>query len=123
MSEIPKTILVVDDTPSNIDVVKSILSETYLVQAAVNGKIALKVAEKKTPDLILLDIMMPGMDGYEVCKILKADPKTADIPVIFVTGKDQKSDESKGLGLGAIGYITKPVDPSTLKMKVASALS
>jgi putative two-component system response regulator len=123
MSNNQKTILVVDDTPSNIDVVKSILSETYLVQAAVNGKIALKIAEKKKPDLILLDIMMPDMDGYEVCKALKANPDTAGIPVIFVTGKDQKSEENEGLELGAIGYIMKPVDPSELKIKVAGILS
>jgi putative two-component system response regulator len=123
MSDIQRTILVVDDAPSNIDVVKSILSESYLVQAAVNGKIALKIAEKKSPDLILLDIIMPDMDGYEVCKALKANPETANIPVIFVTGKDQESDESMGLALGAIGYVTKPVDQMELKAKVADALS
>ena len=83
----------------------------------------LKIAEKKKPDLILLDIMMPDMDGYEVCKALKANPDTAGIPVIFVTGKDQKSEENEGLELGAIGYIMKPVDPSELKIKVAGILS
>jgi len=122
MPEQTPTILVVDDAPANIDVVKSILSDTYLIQAAVNGNVALKIAEKRKPDLILLDIMMPGMDGFEVCKALKADARTADIPVIFVTGKDQESDESKGLSLGAIGYITKPVNSSELKEKIADAL-
>ncbi len=120
--DIQKTILVVDDAPSNIDVVKTILSETYLVQAAVNGKIALKIAEKKRPDLILLDIMMPDMDGYEVCKALKNNPVTVNIPVIFVTGKDQDSDQATGLALGAIGYVTKPVDPTALKKMVADVL-
>ena len=122
LSDTQKTILVVDDAPSNIDVVKSILSETYLVQAAVNGKIALKIAGIKKPDLILLDIIMPDMDGYEVGKALKANSETAEIPVIFVTGKDQNSDESEGLKLGAIGYIRKPVDPTELKTKVGELL-
>jgi len=122
MPEQTHTILVVDDSPANIDVVKSILSDSYLVQAAVNGKVALKIAEKRKPDLILLDIMMPDMDGFEVCEALKADASTADIPVMFVTGRDQESDESKGLRVGAVGYITKPVDPSELKRKVANAL-
>lgn len=97
------TILVVDDSPTNIDIIKSVLSDDYLIQAAVSGKVALKIAEKRKPDLILLDIMMPEMDGYEVCEALKANPVTADIPVIFVTGMDQKSEQSKGLSLGAIG--------------------
>jgi CheY-like chemotaxis protein len=123
MNDGNKTILVVDDAPSNIDVVKSILSDAYLVQAAVNGKIALKIAEKKHPDLILLDIVMPEMDGFEVIKLLKANPITADIPVIFVTGKGQESDETEGLKLGAIGYVTKPVDPVELQDKVLNALS
>ena len=76
---------------------------------------ALKIAEKRPPDLILLDILMPGMDGYEVCKALKSNPATKEIPVIFLTAKDQTTDQSKGLELGAVDYILKPVNPSILK--------
>lgn len=123
MSEQKPTILVVDDAPANIDVVKTILSDAYQVQAAVNGKVALKIAEKRKPDLILLDIIMPEMDGFEVCKALKQNPATAEIPVIFVTGKDQDEDESQGLALGAVGYIKKPVDPSELIGTVSNALN
>jgi len=123
MSDERKTVLVVDDDPANIDVVKSVLSGTYLVQAAVNGKVALKIATKKLPDVILLDIMMPEMDGYEVCKALKSEPNTAKIPIIFVTGKDQQSDHEKGIELGAVGYLIKPVDPSELERTIASIVS
>jgi len=79
-------ILAVDDTPENLDVVKGTLGADYTVRAAINGRIALKIAEKQLPDLILLDIMMPEMDGYEVCQKLKSDPRTAGIPVVFLTG-------------------------------------
>lgn len=116
------TILVVDDTPANIDVVKGVLSESYFVQAAVNGDMALKIVQKKKPDLILLDIMMPGMDGYEVCKRLKSDVTTHDIPVIFLTAKAEVEDERKGLELGAVDYITKPLSPPILKARVKTQL-
>ncbi|MBF0288704.1 MAG: response regulator [SAR324 cluster bacterium] len=106
-----KVILAVDDTPENIHILVGILGETYKVKAAIDGEKALKAAKKKPPHLILLDIMMPGMDGYEVCEQLKADPATADVPVVFVTGKTEGSDHEKGLALGARGYLTKPVDP------------
>ena len=76
------TILAVDDTPENLDIVKGILSDDYHIKVAVNGQIALKIAQSQSPDLILLDIMMPKMDGYEVCRQLKANPETRDIPVI-----------------------------------------
>jgi len=122
MSDDRKTILVVDDEPANIDVVKSVLSGTYLIQAAVNGKVALKIAAKKLPDVILLDIMMPEMDGYEVCKALKSEPNTAKIPIIFVSGKDQQSDHDKGIELGAVGYLNKPVDPSELERAIADTV-
>ena len=112
------TILAVDDTPANIDVVKGILSEIYIVQAAVNGKMALKIIEQKKPDLILLDIMMPGMDGYEVCEHLKADKATCDIPIIFLTAKTDIADEIKGFKLGAVDYIAKPISPPILKERV-----
>jgi sigma-B regulation protein RsbU (phosphoserine phosphatase) len=99
-------VLAVDDTPENLDVVKGILASDYMVKAAINGEMALKIVEKAPPDLILLDIMMPGMSGYEVCEQLKADPNTRDIPVIFLTAMEQTTDEAKGFDLGAADYIT-----------------
>ncbi|MBF0368761.1 MAG: two-component system response regulator [Magnetococcales bacterium] len=116
------TILAVDDTPANIDVVKGVLSKTYLVQAAVHGKMALKIIERKKPDLILLDIMMPEMDGYEVCQRIKANEATRDIPVIFLTAKAEVEDEAKGLAVGAVDYITKPISPPILKERVKTHL-
>ena len=117
-----QTILAVDDTPANIDVVKGILSQTYFVQAAINGKMALKIIEKRKPDLILLDIMMPGMDGYEVCQQVKAAEVTRDIPIIFLTAKAAMEDEAKGLGMGAVDYITKPISPPILLERVKTHL-
>lgn len=116
------TILAVDDTPANIDVVKGILSDIYFVQAAINGKMALKIIEQKKPDLILLDIMMPDMDGYEVCQQLKSDPKTCSIPIIFLTAKTEIEDEIRGFALGAVDYITKPISPPILKERVKTHL-
>jgi putative two-component system response regulator len=124
MSEINKqTILAVDDTLANIDVVKGVLAQYYLVQAALNGKMALKIIEKQKPDLILLDIMMPDMDGYEVCEILKSQAETKDIPIVFLTAKSQEDDETKGLALGAVDYITKPISPPILKERVKNHLA
>jgi len=123
MSEGKKqTILAVDDTLVNIDVVKGVLAQDYLVQAALNGKMALKIIEKKKPDLILLDVMMPEMDGYELCQILKSQEETKDIPIIFLTAKAQADDETKGLSLGAVDYITKPISPPILKERVKNHL-
>ena len=118
-----KVILAVDDAPENLDVVKGILTPTHVVRAAVNGKMALKVIEKQKPDLILLDILMPEMDGYEVCRTLKEDPETHDIPIIFLTAQDQTTDEAKGFGLGAADYIHKPFSPSILKARVETHLA
>ncbi len=106
-----KTVLVVDDTPENIDVLVGILKQHFKVKAAPSGEKALKSSKKKPPDLILLDIMMPEMDGYQVLEQLKADPDTAGIPVVFVTGMSDNADQEKGLAMGAKGYLTKPVDP------------
>lgn len=117
-----QTILVVDDTTENIDVIDSILNDEYSIKFAINGKMALTIAKKFVPDIILLDIMMPGMDGFEVCKALKEDPMTRNIPVIFVTAKDQDFDEAKGFEVGAVDYITKPVSPVIVKARVKSQL-
>jgi len=111
-NENKKVILAVDDAPENLDVVKGLLSPHYTIKAAVNGQMALKIAEKQAPDLILLDIKMPGMDGYEVCRRLKADDTTANIPVIFLTGESDVASEVADVG-GA-GYVIKPIKPDDL---------
>ena len=118
-----QTILVVDDTSFNIDLIKAALSGIYFVEAAANGETALKIVEEKKPDLILLDIMMPEMDGYEVCKRLKANAATRDIPVIFLTAKSEVADETKGFELGAVDYITKPVSLPILRARVRTHLA
>ncbi|MAZ89375.1 MAG: two-component system response regulator [Cellvibrionaceae bacterium] len=116
--EVRETVLIVDDVPENIDVLSGVLQADYKIKAAINGEIALKIcAGDSLPDIILLDVMMPGMDGYQVCEILKSDTRTKDIPVIFVTAKGEVEDEKKGLFLGAIDYITKPVSPAIVKSR------
>lgn len=117
------TILAVDDTPENLDVLKGILIPQYSVKGAINGPMALKIAEKQLPDLILLDIMMPGMDGYEVCRQLKNNPLTCDIPVIFITAKTTVEDEKRGFEIGAVDYITKPVSPPIVQERVKTHLT
>ena len=112
-------VLVVDDSPTNIDVLSSSLRSDYIVKAATNGKKALQIAfSDNQPDIILLDIMMPEMDGYEVCERLKSDPATQNIPVIFITAMSETVDEELGLGLGAVDYITKPFSPALIKARV-----
>ena len=119
-----QTILVVDDTPDNIALLSTLLKDRYKVRAANNGERALAIAAgQPRPDLILLDIMMPGMDGYEVCERLKIDPPTADIPVIFLTAKVQVEDEEFGLRLGAVDYITKPISPPIVLARVETHLT
>ncbi len=104
------TILVIDDTPDNLIIMSTLLEDQYTVKVANRGEKGLKIARSyPQPDLILLDIMMPEMDGYEVCELLKADPKTADIPIIFLTAKIEVDDEISGFTLGAVDYITKPI--------------
>ena len=108
-------ILVVDDERLNIKVLSDILKPSYKVMAAINGAQALKAAHsEKPPSLILLDIMMPEMDGYEVIAQLKADEQTRDIPVIFVTAMESDEDREKGLSLGAVDFIPKPVSADTV---------
>jgi putative two-component system response regulator len=118
------TVLVVDDTPENLLLMQSLLRDDYKVKGANNGERALKiVAGEAPPDLILLDIMMPGMDGYEVCRRIKADPKARHIPVIFLTAKSQTEDEAFGLSLGAADYITKPISPPIVLARVRNQLA
>jgi putative two-component system response regulator len=118
------TILVVDDTPSNITVLTEILRGDYRILAAINGEQALKIARGDSPpDLILLDVMMPGMSGHEVCQRLKGESRTRKIPVIFVTAMNQVEDEAQGFALGAVDYITKPVSPPIVKARVKTHLA
>lgn len=121
--EAKPTILVVDDVPSNIDVLVAILRSDYKVKAATSGERALALARASPPDLILLDIMMPGMDGYEVCRRLKADPKTSAIPVIFVTALSEEANEEEGFAAGGVDYLTKPVSPAIVRARVRTHLA
>jgi serine phosphatase RsbU (regulator of sigma subunit) len=122
-NEEKKTILVVDDAPANIQVVNSILKDTYKVRIATNGTKALELVNvAPPPDLILLDIVMPGMDGYEVCTRLKNDPQTKDIPVIFLTAQTETEDETRGFEVGAVDYIHKPFSPAVVKARVNTHL-
>ena len=114
-----RKILVVDDAPENIAVLSQVLRDTYRVTAATSGTKALELAESSDPpDLVLLDVMMPDMSGLEVCRRLKANAATAKIPVIFVTSKDEVSDESAGFSAGAADYVVKPVNPELIKARV-----
>lgn len=118
-----KTLLLVDDAPANIKVLNDALKEKYKTKIATNGEKALEIAARDPqPDLILLDIMMPGMDGFEVCRRLKADEHTTSIPVIFLSGKNSAADRSKGLTLGALDFIEKPIDVSMVCLWVDSHL-
>ncbi|MDP1527197.1 MAG: adenylate/guanylate cyclase domain-containing protein [Rhodocyclaceae bacterium] len=116
------TILVVDDTPQNLSLMSDLLESLYTVKLAPSGARALKIASTNPPDLILLDIMMPEIDGYEVCRTLKANPETSDIPVIFLTAMQAMEDEERGLQLGAVDYITKPISPPILLARVRNQL-
>lgn len=117
-------ILVVDDTPDNIQIIHGILSEKYQIRAATSGSKALQLAQiLPRPELILLDVMMPEIDGFEVCRRLKRNPATSSIPVIFVTAKTDSIDERTGFELGAVDYISKPISPSILKVRVETHLA
>lgn len=116
-------VLIVDDTPENIQVLMETLKGKYKIVAAINGQKALQMAAMDPiPDIILLDIMMPGLDGYQVCEKLKSNEKTRNIPVVFVTAMSQEDDEQKGLDLGAVDYITKPFRPGIVKSRVQNHL-
>jgi putative two-component system response regulator len=118
-----QNVLIVDDEPGNIRILMELLSANYQIRVATNGETALEIAmSKNPPDLILLDIMMPGMDGYEVCKRLKENSSTHRIPVIFLTGKATEEDEIKGFETGAVDYITKPFSAVIVATRVKTAL-
>lgn len=114
------TILIVDDDPMNINILSEILEDKHDILFATNGRDALRIARDEIPDLILLDIIMPEMDGYEICRRLKANPAVSDIPVIFVTGLSNVVDETRGLIAGAVDYITKPISPPIVLMRVSN---
>ena len=118
-----KTLLLVDDAPANIQIANSILKDSYKIRIATNGAKALELASvTPLPDLILLDVMMPEMDGYEVCTRLKISAETRDIPVIFLTGQTEIEDETKGFDVGAVDYIHKPLSPAIVKARVQTHL-
>jgi len=116
-------ILAVDDTPDNLTLIAEVLKPHYAVKVAINGEKALKIVRAEAPpDLILLDVMMPGLTGYDVCRQLKEDPATRDIPIIFLTAMAAEKDEKRGLDLGAVDYITKPISPSIVLARVKNHL-
>jgi len=122
MNDLP-TILIVDDTRTNIQLLAGCLKKDYRLKIAMNGLRCLELARiEPLPDLILLDVVMPEMDGYEVCRKLKANPHTHHIPIIFVTGRDSDEEEEYGLQLGAVDYITKPIRPAIVTARVSTQI-
>lgn len=115
-------ILLVDDAPTNIQMLNETLKDGYHLFFATNGKDALRIATESLPDLILLDVIMPEMDGYEVCRALKADPSLRNIPIIFITAMNQQEDEAIGLELGAVDYITKPFNPTIVRLRIRNQI-
>ncbi len=123
MANPKKQILIVDDTPANIDTLLAVLGDEYDLRIAIDGEMALhSLQQDELPDLILLDIMMPGMDGYEVCKRLKSSVRTRGIGIIFLTALNESSEQEKGLNLGAEDYIVKPFDPAIIRARVRTQL-
>ena len=116
-------LLVVDDQPINIQVMHQIFASQYQVFMATSGQQALDFCHKTPPDLVLLDVVMPGMDGFEVCQALKGDPTTSDIPVIFVTAHTDAAQETRGLDVGAVDFISKPVNPAVVRARVKTQLT
>ncbi|MBH0312813.1 response regulator, partial [Alcaligenes faecalis] len=117
------TLLLIDDEPANLQILRHTLQQDYRLLFAKDGVKALELAQRDLPDLILLDIMMPQMSGYEVCRALKADIKTRHIPIVFVTALSQPHDEQMGLDMGAVDYISKPFNPAILKARIRNHLS
>ncbi len=116
------TVLIVDDTPDNITLLANLLKDKYQTKVATSGATALQIVASSKVDLILLDIMMPEMDGIETCRLLKADEATASIPVIFLTAKNLQEDEAMGRSAGAVDFLRKPVNPDLLFARVAAHL-
>ncbi|MCJ8345631.1 response regulator, partial [bacterium] len=116
------TLLIVDDEPNNIRILSDLLKEDCQILFAKNGLKAIELAKTKLPDLVILDIMMPEMDGYEVCERLKLIPETKDIPVVFATAMNEIQDEEKGLSLGALDYVTKPFQMAIVKRRILNHL-
>lgn len=116
-------LLVVDDQPANVHALYQVLAADHQVLVATNGEQALQQCRDKQPDLVLLDVVMPGIDGYEVCRRLKADSATRDMPVIFVTGRSEAEDEAEGLEAGAVDFITKPIHAAVVRARVKTHLT
>lgn len=118
-----KTILIVDDVEENVQILSFVLSQQYRVLAATNGRKAVQIAKNQPPpDLILLDVLMPDLNGFEACTLLKSDITTSRIPVIFVTALTETIDEQMGYDLGAVDYITKPIDPDDVLTRVKAQI-
>lgn len=118
-----KIVLIVDDEPGNIELLRGVLPAGLQIKVAIRGDKALGIARKAPPpDLIFLDVMMPEMDGYEVCRQLKADPATSSIPVAFLSGHTSEDEKSKGLALGACTFLSKPIDPMAIRKVVLDVL-
>ena len=111
-------LLIVDDEPGNIKILSSVLAGYYALSVATGGAQALQIAEVQAPDIVLLDMVMPEMDGIQVCEALKSNEKTRDIPVIFVTSMSDSANEERGLDAGAVDYISKPISPPIVKARV-----
>ena len=122
MTAEPETILIVDDTPENLDILVGILKEDYRLKVATDGQSALELAAETPPDLILLDIMMPEMDGFEVCRRLKAEPRLGDVPVIFVSALGDLGSKVRAFTGGGVDYVTKPFQPDEVKARVVTHL-
>jgi len=117
------TILIVDDSPENIALISSLLKSSFRIRVATDGQTALRlVSAAALPDLVLLDVEMPGLDGYEVCRRLKGDPRTSEVPVIFLTARSDVDDEKTGFELGAVDYITKPISPAIVSARIRTQL-
>ncbi len=120
---VKRMVLIVDDSPANLTLLTNLLREHYAIKVAIRGEKALEIARGEPPDLILLDITMPGLDGYEICRRLKGDPRTRQIPVIFLTSRTEVEDEQRGMNLGAVDYITRPISPPILLSRVGAHLA
>ncbi len=120
MADDRKTVLVVDDTPENIRALTAALAGLYKVKAATSGAKALEMCAANPPHLVLLDVLMPAMDGFEVCRRLKADPRTAGVPVIFASSVADEAERETGTSVGAVGFLAKPIDPAAVLACVAT---